>query len=45
MIKTVVGACALDCPDACSWVVTREDDVSVKLGATRITRTPAGVCA
>ncbi len=22
----VVGACALDCPDACSWVVTVEED-------------------
>jgi len=28
---TVVGACSLDCPDACSWVVTLEDGVPIKL--------------
>ena len=28
---TIVGACPLDCPDACSWVVTLEDGVPVKL--------------
>ena len=27
----VVGACPLDCPDACSWIVTLEDDKPVKL--------------
>ncbi len=31
VIKTVVGACGLDCPDACSWVVTTENGVPVKL--------------
>ncbi|MEM7344022.1 MAG: molybdopterin-dependent oxidoreductase [Chloroflexota bacterium] len=29
--RTVIGACPLDCPDACSWVVTLEDDQPVKL--------------
>jgi len=27
----IVGACPLDCPDGCSWIVTVEDDVPVKL--------------
>ncbi|GAB2716314.1 molybdopterin-containing oxidoreductase family protein [Nocardia thraciensis] len=27
----VLGACPLDCPDACSWVVTVEDGVAVGL--------------
>lgn len=27
----VFGACPLDCPDACSWVVTVEDGVPIKL--------------
>ncbi len=26
-LRTVVGACALDCPDACSWLVTTVDGV------------------
>ncbi|MFB9835637.1 molybdopterin-containing oxidoreductase family protein [Actinoallomurus acaciae] len=31
-MKTVVGACPLDCPDACSWLVTVDDDgTAVKL--------------
>lgn len=25
-MREVIGACALDCPDACSWVVTVDDD-------------------
>lgn len=29
--RQVIGACPLDCPDGCSWVVTVEDDVAVKL--------------
>ena len=29
--REVIGACPLDCPDACSWIVTLEDDVPVKL--------------
>jgi len=27
----VIGACPLDCPDACSWIVTLEDGKPVKL--------------
>jgi anaerobic selenocysteine-containing dehydrogenase len=27
----VRGACALDCPDTCSWIVTVKDDCAVKL--------------
>jgi anaerobic selenocysteine-containing dehydrogenase len=27
----VIGACALDCPDACSWVVTVRDGAAVRL--------------
>ncbi|WP_278264836.1 molybdopterin-dependent oxidoreductase [Nocardia sp. AG03] len=27
----VLGACPLDCPDACSWVVTVEDGVAIDL--------------
>ena len=31
-MREVIGACPLDCPDACSWVVTvDDDDVPVKL--------------
>lgn len=30
-MKTVIGACPLDCPDACSWVVTTEDGIPTKL--------------
>jgi anaerobic selenocysteine-containing dehydrogenase len=29
--RQVVGACPLDCPDACSWVVTVEDGRAVRL--------------
>lgn len=29
--QTVIGACPLDCPDACSWIVTLEDGKPVKL--------------
>ena len=29
--KTIVGACPLDCPDACSWIVRLENGVPVKL--------------
>ena len=29
--RDVIGACPLDCPDACSWIVTLEDDKPVKL--------------
>ncbi|WP_326634491.1 molybdopterin oxidoreductase family protein [Nonomuraea fuscirosea] len=28
---SVLGACPLDCPDTCSWVVTVEDGAAVKL--------------
>ncbi|MCW2861069.1 MAG: molybdopterin oxidoreductase [Actinoallomurus sp.] len=30
-MKKVLGACPLDCPDACSWVVTVEDGQAVNL--------------
>ncbi|GAA4518094.1 molybdopterin oxidoreductase family protein [Actinoallomurus oryzae] len=31
-MKTVLGACPLDCPDGCSWLVTVDDDgTAVKL--------------
>jgi anaerobic selenocysteine-containing dehydrogenase len=29
--RQVVGACPLDCPDTCSWIVTVRDGVPVKL--------------
>lgn len=36
MPRHVVGACPLDCPDACSWVVTVDDDGrAVKLRGNR----------
>ena len=31
----VFGACPLDCPDGCSWVVTVEDGVAVRLRGNR----------
>src|SRR4051812_37112261 len=31
----VFGACPLDCPDGCSWVVTVEDGVATRLRGTR----------
>ncbi|MEE9416762.1 MAG: molybdopterin-dependent oxidoreductase [Acidimicrobiales bacterium] len=34
-METVVGACALDCPDACSWVVTVDEGVPIKLRGNR----------
>ncbi|MCW2945191.1 MAG: molybdopterin oxidoreductase [Actinoallomurus sp.] len=30
-MKKVLGACPLDCPDACSWVVTVEDGQAVSM--------------
>jgi anaerobic selenocysteine-containing dehydrogenase len=30
-VKKVLGACPLDCPDACSWVVTVEDGQAVSM--------------
>jgi anaerobic selenocysteine-containing dehydrogenase len=42
----VVGACALDCPDACSWVVTVEDGRAVALrGNESHPVTQGGLCA
>lgn len=32
---TVAGACPLDCPDGCSWLVTVRDGVAVKLRGNR----------
>src|SRR4051812_19406699 len=31
----VIGACPLDCPDTCSWVVTVEDGRAVRLRGNR----------
>jgi anaerobic selenocysteine-containing dehydrogenase len=31
----VIGACPLDCPDTCSWVVTVEDGEAVRLRGNR----------
>src|SRR5262249_30032238 len=33
--RRVLGACALDCPDTCSWVVTVKDGRAVKLEGDR----------
>ena len=42
----VVGACALDCPDACSWVVTVDDGVATRLrGNPEHPFTRGGLCA
>ncbi len=42
----VVGACALDCPDACSWVVTVEDGRATALrGNPDHPFTRGGLCA
>ncbi len=44
--RQVVGACALDCPDACSWVVSVEDDRAVALrGNPDHPFTRGGLCA
>ncbi len=45
-MKTVVGACPLDCPDGCSWVVTVDDDgKAVKLrGNADHPYTRGGLC-
>lgn len=47
----VVGACALDCPDGCSWVVTVEEDDAGARRAVALRGNPAhpftrgGLCA
>ncbi len=42
---TVVGTCPLDCPDACSWIVTVQDGVATKLrGNTDHPFTQGGLC-
>ncbi len=45
-MKTIVGACPLDCPDGCSWVVTVDDDgKAVKLrGNADHPYTRGGLC-
>jgi anaerobic selenocysteine-containing dehydrogenase len=44
--RQVVGACALDCPDACSWVVTVTDGKAVALrGNPDHPFTRGGLCA
>ncbi len=46
MGEQVVGACALDCPDACSWVVTVRDGVAIGLrGNPEHPFTRGGLCA
>jgi anaerobic selenocysteine-containing dehydrogenase len=35
MIKTLPGACPLDCPDGCAWVVEVEDGKAVSLRGNR----------
>jgi len=43
--RHVVGACPLDCPDGCSWIVTVRDDVPVKLrGNPKHPFTAGGLC-
>ena len=46
MPRDVIGACPLDCPDACSWVVTVDDDGhAVKLrGNPDHPHTRGGLC-
>jgi len=45
-VTEVVGACALDCPDACSWVVTVQDGAAVRLrGNADHPFTRGGLCA
>ncbi len=45
IVETVYGACPLDCPDACSWVVTVEGGVPVKLrGRKEHPFTKGGLC-
>ena len=41
----VIGACPLDCPDGCSWIVTVRDDVPVKMrGNPKHPVTDGGLC-
>ncbi|MCU1394388.1 MAG: molybdopterin oxidoreductase [Ilumatobacteraceae bacterium] len=46
MTRDVIGACPLDCPDACSWIVTVDDDgTAVKLrGNPEHPHTRGGLC-
>ena len=45
-VREVRGACPMDCPDTCGWVVTVEDGRAVKLaGDKKPTPSPAGRCA
>src|SRR3989442_13433107 len=44
--REVSGACPLDCPDTCSWVVTVEDGVATALrGDRRHPYTRGALCA
>ena len=44
--REVVGACPLDCPDTCSWIVTVRDGVAVDLrGDRRHPYTRGALCA
>jgi len=42
---SVLGACPLDCPDTCSWVVTVRDGEAVGLRGNPVTRSRAARCA
>ncbi len=43
MTREVVGACPLDCPDGCSWVVTvAEDGRPLKIRGSKIHPFTAG---
>jgi anaerobic selenocysteine-containing dehydrogenase len=44
-LDEVVGGCPLDCPDGCSWVVTRKNGVPVRLrGNPQHPFTQGGLC-
>ena len=44
--REVPGACPLDCPDTCSWIVTVEDGVATALrGDRRHPYTRGALCA
>ncbi len=45
-VEQIIGACSLDCPDACSWIVTVEDGKATKLrGNPEHPFTRGGLCA
>jgi hypothetical protein len=44
-IRRVPGACPMDCPDTCNWVVTVDDGRAVRLEARLPGRAPRGAGA